>query len=66
MSRARTAFIVSGGASLGAVPAGMLRTLYEGGTAADLLVGRSAGALNAALGASRPHAVRTARALEGV
>jgi NTE family protein len=43
-----TAFVLSGGASLGAVQVGMLRALVERGVAPDLLVGTSAGALNAA------------------
>ena len=34
----RTAFVLSGGASLGAVQAGMLRALYERGITADVLV----------------------------
>jgi NTE family protein len=59
----RTAFVLSGGASLGALQAGMLRALYERGITADRLVGTSAGALNAAFIASRTQAVKTARAL---
>jgi len=43
-----TAFVLSGGASLGAVQVGMLRALVEEGIEPDLLVGTSAGALNAA------------------
>jgi NTE family protein len=43
-----TAFVLSGGASLGAVQVGMLRALVEKGVVPDLLVGTSAGALNAA------------------
>jgi len=66
MSVPRTAFVLSGGASLGALQAGMLRALYERGITADLLVGTSAGALNAAFIASRPQAVQTARALRQV
>ncbi|MDN5790876.1 MAG: patatin-like phospholipase family protein [Micrococcales bacterium] len=42
------AFVFSGGGSLGAVQVGMVRALHEHGVAADLLVGTSAGALNAA------------------
>jgi NTE family protein len=42
-----TAFVLSGGGSLGAVQVGMLRALGERGIAPDLLVGTSAGALNA-------------------
>ena len=43
-----TAFVLSGGGSLGAVQVGMLRALAERGITPDLLVGTSAGALNAA------------------
>lgn len=43
-----TAFVLSGGASLGAVQVGMLQALTEHGITPDLLVGTSAGALNAA------------------
>src|SRR4051794_7099002 len=61
-----TAFVLSGGASLGASQVGMLRALYERGITADLLVGTSAGALNAAFLASRPQSVETARELARV
>ena len=61
-----TAFVLSGGASLGAIQVGMLRALYERGVAPDLFVGTSAGALNAAFAASRPQAVETADALGDV
>ena len=44
----------------------MLRALYERGTTPDLLVGTSAGALNAAFIASRPQTVETADALAAV
>jgi NTE family protein len=60
---ARTAFVLSGGASLGALQAGMLRALYELGVAPDVLVATSAGAINAAFVASRPQTAATARAL---
>lgn len=43
----RTAFVLSGGGSLGAVQVGMLQALQERGIVADILVGTSAGALNA-------------------
>lgn len=43
-----TAFVLSGGGSLGAVQAGMLAALEEQGLCPDLLIGTSAGALNAA------------------
>jgi NTE family protein len=61
--RPRTAFVLSGGASLGALQVGMLRALYERGVSADLLVGTSVGALNAAFIASRPQTPETARQL---
>jgi NTE family protein len=59
----RTAFVLSGGASLGAIQVGMLRALYEHGIAPDLLVGTSAGALNASFVAARPPTVTTANQL---
>jgi NTE family protein len=62
----RTAFVLSGGASLGALQVGMLRALYERGIAPDLLVGTSAGAINAAYVASRPQTVATAGELARV
>jgi NTE family protein len=42
-----TAFVLSGGGSLGAVQVGMLQALATRGVEPDLLVGTSAGALNA-------------------
>lgn len=42
-----TAFVLSGGGSLGAVQVGMLQALAERGIQPDLLVGTSAGAVNA-------------------
>jgi NTE family protein len=64
--RPYTAFVLSGGGSLGALQVGMLRALYERGVVADLLVGTSAGALNAAFVASRPQTPATARELARV
>ena len=62
-----TAFVLSGGASLGAVQAGMLRILYERGVAPDLIVGASVGALNGAFIAdSQPRSERTTAADLGV
>jgi NTE family protein len=61
-----TAFVLSGGASLGALQVGMLQALYERGVAPDLLVGTSAGALNAAFVASRPQTEATASELARV
>jgi NTE family protein len=59
----RTAFVLAGGAALGAVQAGMVHALYERGIAPDLLIGTSAGALNAAFLASRPATTATAEEL---
>jgi NTE family protein len=64
--RPSVAFVLSGGASLGAIQVGMLRALYERGIAPDLIVGTSAGAMNAAFIASRPQTVATADALAAV
>jgi NTE family protein len=62
----RVAFVFSGGASLGASQAGMLQALYEEGIRPDLLVGTSAGAINAAYVASRPATVQTALDLQRI
>lgn len=64
--RPTVAFVLSGGASLGAIQVGMLRALYERGIAPDLIVGTSAGALNGAFVASRPQTPATADALAEV
>lgn len=61
-----TAFVLAGGASLGALQVGMLRALYERGIEPDLLVGTSVGALNAGYIASRPRTVDTIRSLAEV
>lgn len=60
---ATTAFVLTGGASLGAVHVGMLEALYEVGVAPQLIVGTSVGAINGAYIASRPQTPATARAL---
>jgi NTE family protein len=65
-SAPETAFVLAGGASLGAMHAGMVRALYERGITADVLVGTSAGALNAAYLASRPQTAETAKSLAEV
>lgn len=49
-----TAFVLSGGASLGAVQVGMLRALAGYGIKPDFIVGTSVGALNGAFIAGRP------------
>jgi NTE family protein len=64
--REQTAFVLSGGASLGAIQVGMLRALYERGIAPNLIVGTSAGALNAAFIASRSQTPETADELGDV
>jgi NTE family protein len=51
-----TAFVLSGGASLGAVEVGMLTALCERGIRPDLVVGTSVGALNGAWLAGHPDA----------
>lgn len=61
-----TAFVLSGGASLGAIQAGMLRALYERGIEPDLIVGTSAGAINGSFIASRPQEPATALELAQV
>lgn len=43
-----TAFVLSGGANLGAVQVGMLRALHEADIHPDVLIGSSVGAVNAA------------------
>lgn len=62
MSKPKTAFVLAGGAALGAAQAGMLRALYEADITPDLLSGVSIGAWNAAYLAREPSA-RTVEAL---
>jgi NTE family protein len=50
----RVAFALSGGGNLGAMQAGTMRALLEGGVEPDLVVGSSIGALNAAFYATHP------------
>ncbi|MCU1656730.1 MAG: Patatin [Pseudonocardiales bacterium] len=52
--RGRTAFVLSGGAAHAAVQVGMLQALTDAGIEPDLLVGASAGALNAVAFAADP------------
>jgi len=54
------AFVLSGGAGLGAIEVGMLQALFERGIAPDLIVGTSVGAINGAFIASREPTVDTA------
>jgi NTE family protein len=51
-----TAFVLAGGGSLGAVQVGILRALTAAGVVPDLLVGASAGAINASFFAGDPTA----------
>ena len=60
------AFVLSGGASLGAIQVGMLRALYERGIAPELVAGASAGAVNGSYIASRPAATDTAEELAAI
>jgi NTE family protein len=64
--QSKVAFVLSGGAGLGAIQVGMLRALYERDIRPDLIVGTSVGALNGAFIASRPQTVATADELAGV
>jgi len=57
----RTAFVFAGGGSLGAIEAGMLRELVASGVVPDMVIGASAGAINAAFFACNPHAAGTAQ-----
>jgi NTE family protein len=56
MHPTRTALVLAGGGSLGAVQVGMLRALMEKHVVFDLVVGASVGALNGAYFAARPNA----------
>jgi len=56
MHPTRTALVLAGGGSLGAVQVGMLRALLEKHVVFDLVVGASVGALNGAYFAARPNA----------
>jgi NTE family protein len=53
-SQVRTAFVLAGGGSLGAVEVGMLHALTEHGVRPDFVVGASAGAINGAYFAADP------------
>ena len=50
----KTAFVLAGGGSLGAVEVGMLECLVAAGVRADLVVGASVGAINGAYFAAHP------------
>ena len=61
-----TAFVLSGGGSLGAVQVGMLQALGERGVVPDLLVGTSAGAINAAFVGGHGMSAEALRELAGL
>jgi NTE family protein len=50
----KTAFVLSGGGSLGAIQVGMLQALMEAGIRPDFVMGTSVGAINAAWLAAQP------------
>lgn len=52
----KTAFVMAGGGSLGAIQVGMLTELLRAGETPDLVVGSSVGALNASMFAAYPNA----------
>ncbi|MFW0753888.1 patatin-like phospholipase family protein [Pseudomonas sp. H11T01] len=56
MSAVKTALVLAGGGSLGAVQVGMLRALVEASVAFDLVIGASVGAINGAYFAAKPNA----------
>ena len=56
----KTAFVLTGGGSLGAIQVGMLRTLVSFAVQPDFVVGASAGALNASYFAGAPNAAGVA------
>ena len=60
-TRPATVFVLSGGAALGAAQAGMLRVLLDAGVVPDAVVGVSAGAINGAHVAQKPHGLLSKR-----
>lgn len=56
IARPRTAFVFTGGGSLGAIQVGMLRSLLSFGLEPDFVVGASVGAINASYFAGAPDA----------
>lgn len=64
MTTGRTALVLSGGGSLGAVQVGMLQALAGAGFAADMVVGASVGALNGAVYADDPSVAGLVRLAE--
>jgi NTE family protein len=62
---AKTAFVLAGGGSLGAVQVGMLKAVTRAGIVPDLVVGASVGAINGAYFAAQPDDAGVKR-LEGI
>ena len=60
-TKAKTAFVLSGGGSLGAIQVGMMRALLASGIRPDFVVGASVGAINAAYFACLPDLEGVAR-----
>jgi NTE family protein len=56
----KTAFVFTGGGSLGAIQVGMLRVLLDAGVQPDFVVGSSVGAINASYFAGAPNAAGVA------
>jgi NTE family protein len=56
----KTAFVFTGGGSLGAIQVGMLRALLSAGVQPDIVVGASVGAINASYFAGAPNAAGVA------
>src|SRR5258708_24842416 len=56
----KTAFVFTGGGSLGAIQVGMLRVLLASGVRPDFVVGSSVGAINASHFAGAPNAAGVA------
>ena len=57
----KTAFVFTGGGSLGAIQVGMLRVLLSSGVKPDFVVGASVGAINASYFVGAPNAAGVAR-----
>ena len=60
-TRQKTAFVLAGGGSLGAMQVGMLDVLLAAGVQPDFVVGTSVGAINASFFAGAPNAEGVAR-----
>ena len=54
ISAVKTALVLAGGGSLGAVQVGMLRALLESGVEPDMVIGSSVGSINGAYFAGDP------------